>query len=62
VRAFRIGLAALVVGVWALGYYRSYRYQTPEPTGLNLLMVPVLTWAFGGEVAERLRKRKDGDG
>jgi hypothetical protein len=63
VRAFRIGLAAIVVVVWIVGYYRAYRFNAPEPTGLNLLMAPVLAWAFGGEVIERVRKRKpDTDG
>jgi hypothetical protein len=61
VRVLRIGLAAIVVGVWSVGYYRAYAYGEPEPTGLNLLMVPVLTWALGGEYLDRARRKKNGD-
>lgn len=61
-RYVRLGLAAVVVAVWLVGYALAYTRGTPAPTELTALMVPVLTWALGGEFLERVKARKGDDG
>jgi thiol:disulfide interchange protein len=60
VQKVRLGLAALVTGVWLVGYVLSYTNGTQPPTELSGLMAVVLGWAFAGQVRESLKRKDNG--
>lgn len=57
----RIALAAIVTGVWIVGYGQAYVAHSQTPTELSGLMAVVLGWAFAGEVRDAI-KRRNGNG
>lgn len=55
----RIGLVVVVTAVWVVGYSLAYSDHSSPPSETTALMAVVLTYAFGGEVRDALRRGKD---
>lgn len=56
----RMVLAAIVTGLWVVGYGQAYVTHSQTPMELSGLMAIVLGWAFAEEVRDAIKRRNGG--